>query len=286
MSGRICDWNGEVILTGPVEDTPDAVDAGRKAAEICAPKLLHRLNEVAEDNHDRVDCVLNLGSFVNCAPGFPHSPRVFDGASDPFTTLFGDEGWHAPTRHSGDWRIDQDRRLVRCGPPALVFSRSSGALPFDLLAKLHKRTSFVIATDVSVIAHGPGASTTSAFDISGVVLAVRAHPLHAPPIFGEPSPGEMFRVDITVVCRRTSDSGVRLLPIGGRTCRHGHGHRCLEERRRMHVELSAAHLAGAHARRLRPREFIEKVQSSQQGCCSRAPHRIARRCSALADAAS
>ncbi|MBF9060086.1 RidA family protein [Rhodobacterales bacterium HKCCSP123] len=97
LSGQICEWNGAVTLTGPVEDRPEAVAAARKAAEICALNLLYRLREAAEGDLDRVDCVLRLGGFVNCVPGFGQSPRVIDGATDLFIALFGENGWHART---------------------------------------------------------------------------------------------------------------------------------------------------------------------------------------------
>ncbi len=97
LSGQICEWDGAVTLTGPVEDSPEAVEAARKAAEICALNLLYRLREAAEGDLDRVDCVLRLGGFVNCVPGFGQSPRVIDGATDLFIALFGENGWHART---------------------------------------------------------------------------------------------------------------------------------------------------------------------------------------------
>lgn len=97
LSGQINEWHGEVTLTGPVEDTPDAVQAARMAAEVCALNLLHRLRQAADGDLDRVDCVLRLGGFVNCVPGFPHSPAVVNGATDLFISLFGEEGWHART---------------------------------------------------------------------------------------------------------------------------------------------------------------------------------------------
>jgi enamine deaminase RidA (YjgF/YER057c/UK114 family) len=97
LSGQICEWNGEVTLTGPVQDTAEAVQAARKAAEVCALNLLHRLRQATDGDLDRVDHVLRLGGFVNCMPGFPHSPAVIDGATDLFIALFGEEGWHART---------------------------------------------------------------------------------------------------------------------------------------------------------------------------------------------
>jgi enamine deaminase RidA (YjgF/YER057c/UK114 family) len=97
LSGQICEWDGRVTMTGPVEDTAASVEAARKAAEICALNLLHRLRAATDGDLDRVDCVLRLGGFVHCVPGFPQSPKVIDGATDLFIALFGDAGWHART---------------------------------------------------------------------------------------------------------------------------------------------------------------------------------------------
>lgn len=97
LSGQICERDGAVTLTGPVEDRPEAVEAARKAAETCALNLLYRLREAADGDLDRVDCVLRLGGFVNCVPGFGQSPKVIDGATDLFIALYGDRGWYART---------------------------------------------------------------------------------------------------------------------------------------------------------------------------------------------
>jgi enamine deaminase RidA (YjgF/YER057c/UK114 family) len=97
LSGQINEWDGAVTLEGPVPATEDGVAAARKAAEVCALNLLYRLREATDGDLDRVDCVLRLGGFVNCTSGFPHSPRVIDGATELFLALFGENGWHART---------------------------------------------------------------------------------------------------------------------------------------------------------------------------------------------
>jgi len=97
LSGQINERDGAVTFEGPVANTEEGVTAARKAAEVCALNLLYRLREAADGDLDRVDCVLRLGGFVNCASGFPHSPRVIDGATEIFLAIFGEEGWHART---------------------------------------------------------------------------------------------------------------------------------------------------------------------------------------------
>lgn len=97
LSGQICERNGEVTHSGPVPDTPEGLEAGRDAAKVCALNLLYRLREACDGDLDRVDRVLRLGGFVNCASGFPNSPLVINGATELFIELFGEEGWHART---------------------------------------------------------------------------------------------------------------------------------------------------------------------------------------------
>ncbi|MEM1386352.1 MAG: RidA family protein [Pseudomonadota bacterium] len=97
LSGQINEWDGDVTLEGPVVDTEASIDAARKAAQTCALNLLYRLREAADGDLDRVDCILRLGGFVNCAAGFPHSPKVIDAATELFITLYGEAGWHART---------------------------------------------------------------------------------------------------------------------------------------------------------------------------------------------
>lgn len=97
LSGQICEWDGAVTHVGPVLDIPEAIEAGREAAKICALNLIYRLREACDGDLDRVDVVLRLGGFVNCQSGFAQSPAVINGATEIFVALFGDQGWHART---------------------------------------------------------------------------------------------------------------------------------------------------------------------------------------------
>lgn len=97
LSGQICEWAGEVTHSGPVADTPAAIETAREAAKICALNLIFRLREACAGDLDRVESVLRLGGFVNCTAGFPASPAVINGATEVFIALFGEAGWHART---------------------------------------------------------------------------------------------------------------------------------------------------------------------------------------------
>lgn len=102
LSGQICERGGEVTLHGPVGESPNSqeevsVEQAREAAQVCALNLLFALKQACDGDLDRVETVLRLGGFVNCAPGFPWSPKVIDGATEIFIELFGDAGVHART---------------------------------------------------------------------------------------------------------------------------------------------------------------------------------------------
>lgn len=97
LSGQICEWDGAVTHLGPVEETPDGIEQGQIAAQICALNLLYRLREACDGDLDRVDCILRLGGFVNCRSGFGATPQVINGATEVFVALFGEAGWHART---------------------------------------------------------------------------------------------------------------------------------------------------------------------------------------------
>jgi enamine deaminase RidA (YjgF/YER057c/UK114 family) len=97
LSGQICEWDGAVTHLGPVEETPEGIEKGQKAAQICALNLLFRLREACDGDLDRVDCILRLGGFVNCTSGFGATPQVINGATEVFVALFGPAGWHART---------------------------------------------------------------------------------------------------------------------------------------------------------------------------------------------
>ncbi|MEC9347962.1 MAG: RidA family protein [Pseudomonadota bacterium] len=106
MAGQICEWNGNVPVTGPVlragETAPAGIaavdiDAGKKGAQICALNLLFHLKAAAGGDLDRLENVVRLGGFVQCLPGFDASPAVLNGASDLLIALYGEAGRHART---------------------------------------------------------------------------------------------------------------------------------------------------------------------------------------------
>lgn len=96
LAGQVNEWNGTVPYVGKVGRELD-LEAGRKAAELCALNLLACLKLACEGDLDRVQGCIQVRGFVNCDPEFEHVPAVINGASDLFVRLFGEEGRHART---------------------------------------------------------------------------------------------------------------------------------------------------------------------------------------------
>jgi len=93
VSGQIClDENGEII-TGKLSDATD-IEFGQKAARACGLMILAQLR-MALGSLDRVERIVKLGVFVNCAPAFTDQPKVGNGASQLMQDVFGDAGRHA-----------------------------------------------------------------------------------------------------------------------------------------------------------------------------------------------
>lgn len=70
------------------------IEEGRAAAKLCAINILAQAKAALGDL-DRVERVVKLVGFVQCAPGFTDQPKVINGASDFFVDVFGDKGRHA-----------------------------------------------------------------------------------------------------------------------------------------------------------------------------------------------
>ena len=96
LSGQICEWEGSVVLEGPVGGA-STTDAAHDAARVCALNLLYALKLACDGDLDRVEKVIRLGGYVNCVSGFPGSPAVINGATDVFIGVFGEAGRHCRT---------------------------------------------------------------------------------------------------------------------------------------------------------------------------------------------
>ncbi len=96
LAGQVCEWNGAVPFAGRLGREFD-VEAGQRAARLCALNLLACLKLACAGDLDRVRGCLRLGGLVHCEPGFGFVPQVVNGASDLVVALFGDAGRHART---------------------------------------------------------------------------------------------------------------------------------------------------------------------------------------------
>jgi enamine deaminase RidA (YjgF/YER057c/UK114 family) len=82
----------EGILTGTV-GLDKTIDEAYAAARSCALLQLAVLQQHL-GSLDKIKSILTVNGYVNSVPGFPESPKVINGASDLFLSLFGEPGRH------------------------------------------------------------------------------------------------------------------------------------------------------------------------------------------------
>ena len=85
--------SGEIGATGQVGGEltlEEGQEAARLAAVACLASLKTELGSL-----ERVDRIVKLLGFVNCAPGFTQTSQVMDGASDLLVAVLGTRGVHA-----------------------------------------------------------------------------------------------------------------------------------------------------------------------------------------------
>ncbi|MFM7099631.1 MAG: RidA family protein [Verrucomicrobiota bacterium] len=92
LPGAISSRNGELLFRGQV-GTELTLEQGYEAARLCALNLLAGVH-AATGSLAAVRQVVSVNGYVNCAPGFPDSPKVINGASDLLVGLYGDAGRH------------------------------------------------------------------------------------------------------------------------------------------------------------------------------------------------
>jgi enamine deaminase RidA (YjgF/YER057c/UK114 family) len=97
-SGNIVYLSGVVsqtadgVLTGTV-GLDRSIDEGYAAARACALLQLAVLQKHL-GSLSRVRSILTVNGYVNSVPGFADSPKVINGASDLFLSIFGEAGRH------------------------------------------------------------------------------------------------------------------------------------------------------------------------------------------------
>lgn len=94
ISGQLPLKDGRPTLVGRLgEDV--TVEQGYEAAQQCALNVLAQIKAAIDGRWDRVAQVVRLGGFVRCTLDFADAPKVVNGASDLFVSLFGAAGAHA-----------------------------------------------------------------------------------------------------------------------------------------------------------------------------------------------
>ena len=85
--------SGEVKARGQVGGEL-SLEEGREAARLAAVACLASL-KAELGSLERIDRIVKLLGFVNCAPGFSDTSAVIDGASELLTEVLGARGVHA-----------------------------------------------------------------------------------------------------------------------------------------------------------------------------------------------
>lgn len=96
VAGQVTRLDGKLHFVGKVGRDLD-VDAGRKAARLCALNLLAQVKVACGGDLDRIVRCVRLTGYVNCMSEFGQQPQVVNGASDLMVEVFGDAGRHART---------------------------------------------------------------------------------------------------------------------------------------------------------------------------------------------
>ncbi len=95
-----------LFISGQISATPEGVIRGKigedmsledgvAAARACAINLIAQMNAACDGDLSRVQRVVRLTGFVNCAPDFVDQPKVVNGASDLMVAVFGEVGRHS-----------------------------------------------------------------------------------------------------------------------------------------------------------------------------------------------
>ncbi len=94
VSGQLPVEAGELAFRGQVGVDLD-LDAGYRAARLCAINLLAQLRAACGGDLVRIRRIVRVGGFVASGPSFSDHPKVINGASDLLFEVFGEAGRHA-----------------------------------------------------------------------------------------------------------------------------------------------------------------------------------------------
>jgi enamine deaminase RidA (YjgF/YER057c/UK114 family) len=93
VGGNTGTVNGKRKYSGKVGDTV-TIEQAYEMARFCGLNHLAFMKAALGDL-DRVERIVKLTGYVNVAPGFKDMPKVINGESDLYVSLWGDRGRHA-----------------------------------------------------------------------------------------------------------------------------------------------------------------------------------------------
>lgn len=94
ISGQLPMENGTIAATGLLGRDLD-VEAGVRAAELCAINILAQVNAALECDLERIVRLAKISGFVASMPDFTDQHLVINGASNLLAEILGERGQHA-----------------------------------------------------------------------------------------------------------------------------------------------------------------------------------------------
>lgn len=94
ISGQLPFSDGELKYIGKLGAEIN-LEQGQKAAYLCGLNLLAQLKTACEGNLSKVQKCLKLEIYVNSEANFFEQPKVANGVSDLFQSVFAEKGQHA-----------------------------------------------------------------------------------------------------------------------------------------------------------------------------------------------
>ncbi len=93
LSGQIPIVDGYLKYKGSVPNKV-TIDQAIDAARICAINLLNQLNVACENDLNKIKRIIKLTGYVASSENFQEHPKVINGASDLFKSIFKENGNH------------------------------------------------------------------------------------------------------------------------------------------------------------------------------------------------
>ena len=92
-SGTLPMQDGKVAYIGKMGEGKNTVETGYEASKLATLNSLSAV-KAALGSLSKIKRLVKVTGFVNSAPGFTDQPKVINGASDLFVSVFGESGKH------------------------------------------------------------------------------------------------------------------------------------------------------------------------------------------------